>query len=42
MAGIGRVKTDNAQGVVTGPGASTVFADSKKVSIEKINLIGFS
>jgi uncharacterized Zn-binding protein involved in type VI secretion len=40
MAGIGRVKTDNAQGVVTGPGASTVFADSKKVSIEKDKVAG--
>tara|TARA_B100001105_G_C22291846_1_gene399887 strand:+ start:461 stop:730 length:270 start_codon:yes stop_codon:yes gene_type:complete len=40
MAGIGRVKTDNAQGVVTGPGASTVFADNKKVSLEKDGVAG--
>jgi len=33
MAKIARVKTDKAKGVILGPGASTVFADNKKVSL---------
>jgi len=33
MAKIARVKTDTAKGVILGPGASTVFADNKKVSL---------
>lgn len=33
MPGIARVKTDVARGVITGPGAATVFADNKKVSL---------
>ena len=33
MAKIGRVKTDAAKGIIMGPGASTVFADGKKVSL---------
>jgi uncharacterized Zn-binding protein involved in type VI secretion len=33
MAGVARVKTDKAKGVILGPGASTVFADGKKVSL---------
>jgi len=34
MPGIGRVGTDKAKGVIKGPGASTVFADGKKVSLD--------
>ena len=33
MTKIARVKTDSAKGVITGPGASTVFADGKNVSL---------
>jgi len=33
MADIARVKTDTAKGIILGPGASTVFADGKKVSL---------
>jgi uncharacterized Zn-binding protein involved in type VI secretion len=33
MTKIARVKTDSAKGIITGPGASTVFADGKKVSL---------
>jgi len=33
MPNIARVLTDNAKGVILGPGASTVFADNKKVSL---------
>ena len=33
MPGIGRVRTDAAKGVILGPGAPTVFADSKTVSL---------
>lgn len=33
MPGIARVKTDAARGVIMGPGAPTVFADNKPVSL---------
>jgi uncharacterized Zn-binding protein involved in type VI secretion len=33
MPGIARVKTDAARGVILGPGAPTVFADGKTVSL---------
>jgi len=33
MPGIARVKRDAAKGVILGPGAPTVFADSKPVSL---------
>ena len=40
MARIARVSTDTAQGVITGPGSSTVRADGKKVSIERDRVAG--
>lgn len=33
MPGIARVRTDTAKGVILGPGAPTVFADNKTVSL---------
>ena len=33
MAKIARVKADTAKGIIMGPGAGTVFADGKKVSL---------
>ena len=40
MPSIARVQTDNAQGVITGPGAPTVKADNKKVSVENDKVAG--
>ena len=40
MARIARVSTDTAQGVITGPGSSTVRADGKKLSIERDRVAG--
>ena len=40
MPGIARITTDAAQGVITGPGASTVFANNKKVSVESDGVAG--
>ena len=33
MADVARVKTDTAKALILGPGASTVFADGKNVSL---------
>jgi uncharacterized Zn-binding protein involved in type VI secretion len=33
MPEVGRVRQDSAKGVILGPGAGTVFADGKKVSL---------
>ena len=40
MPGIARVSTDTAQGIITGPGSSTVKADGKRVSLENDKIAG--
>ena len=40
MPGIARVSTDTAQGIITGPGSSTVKADGKRVSFENDKVAG--
>lgn len=40
MPGIARITTDAAQGVITGPGAPTVKANNKNVSVENDKVAG--